>query len=255
MAMSVDVVAAPQPLDDYLKVVEEHLADSDVKKDEMGLSGGMVRWCVFQLLVMECGRPAPPKSRARFAACLYTLFVTEHLALQRRRILGFDAEALYETACSVCAALESQASLVDAIADIDQTGLAKWMIQQPGQLEALFAGSRPAAKRKRAPKRSKEALPDLGEAAPVAKKPSPSASAEKPPRSAKKPSPRAKKAAATTAQRTSGPSYALAEKPLETLALETNLEDSAEINIDSFFAAPLLDLSVDEAVDFTPALF
>ena len=45
--MSVDVVAAPQPLADYLMVVEEHLADSSINKDAMGLSEGMVRWCVL----------------------------------------------------------------------------------------------------------------------------------------------------------------------------------------------------------------
>ena len=272
---AVDVNAPPMLLADYLKVVNDYLdhdyLDHSEKREAMGLSGGLIRSTVFQLLVLECGRPAPAKAgtAARFAACLYTLFVTQHLALQQRRILGFEAEFVYETACNVCSRLDGQAALIDAVALVDQTGLAQWMIQQPGQLEALFSGSRAgrsstAAKRKRAPKEQASPKPAKGQASP---KPANGQASRKPAKKHASPKPPKKlattatvvTAAVVTAAASSRPSRpsspaTTTDTPFEPWAIDIEVDSTADLWVDAVFDAPLLDLSRDDAMasELTP---
>ena len=248
-------------LADYLKVVNDYLDHSE-KREAMGLSGGLIRSTVFQLLVLECGRPAPAKAgtAARFAACLYTLFVTQHLALQQRRILGFEAEFVYETACNVCSRLDSQAALIDAVALVDQTGLAQWMIQQPGQLQALFSGSRAgrsstAAKRKRAPKEQASPKPARGQAS---SKPAKKHASPKPPKKLATTA-TVVTAAVVTAAASSRPSRpsspaTTTDKPFEPWAIDIEVDGTADLWVDAVFDAPLLDLSRDDAMasELTP---
>ena len=107
------------------------------------LTEGSVTHVAFRLLLIQCGIAVPEPTAARFAAEAYTLFVQEHLIKNRDKILGFDAEFVYEAACSACSSRKTPRhdkvkAVLDAIRAIDREGNARWLIKQPGQLEELF---------------------------------------------------------------------------------------------------------------------